>query len=97
MPERSFFLRGYQLPVCARCTGMMIGYILAIVLAIFGIRIDYLICMFLVLPLIVDGTVQYATRYTSNNFKRFISGIMYGVGCIQLITNLAYFVGELYE
>ena len=29
-PERSFFINGYQFPVCARCTGVMIGYLLAI-------------------------------------------------------------------
>src|SRR3954470_13491308 len=28
-PERSFFLRGHQLPVCARCTGLYAGAALA--------------------------------------------------------------------
>ena len=26
MPERSFFFKGYQFPVCERCTGLLIGY-----------------------------------------------------------------------
>ena len=30
MPERSFFYKGYQFPVCARCTGLMAGYLLGI-------------------------------------------------------------------
>ena len=30
MPERSFFFKGYQFPVCARCTGMIVGYFLSI-------------------------------------------------------------------
>lgn len=28
MSERSFFYKGYQFPVCARCTGVIIGQIL---------------------------------------------------------------------
>ena len=26
MPERSFFYKGKQFPVCARCTGVIIGF-----------------------------------------------------------------------
>lgn len=29
MPERSFFISGYQFPVCARCTGVIISAIIA--------------------------------------------------------------------
>ncbi|HWT27368.1 MAG TPA: DUF2085 domain-containing protein, partial [Mobilitalea sp.] len=29
-PDRSFFIKGYQMPVCARCFGVIIGYIIAL-------------------------------------------------------------------
>ena len=29
MPERSFFIKGYQFPVCARCTGVLVSSIAA--------------------------------------------------------------------
>ena len=29
MPERSFFINGFQFPVCARCTGVIISAIIA--------------------------------------------------------------------
>lgn len=32
MPERSFFIRGKQFPVCARCTGVFLGNIAAYVM-----------------------------------------------------------------
>ena len=35
MPERSFFFKGYQFPVCARCTGVAIGQFIALVLGLF--------------------------------------------------------------
>lgn len=29
-PDRSFFYKGYQFPVCARCTGLFVGYFVGI-------------------------------------------------------------------
>lgn len=37
------------------------------------------------IPLIVDGTVQYFTSYESNNIKRFISGILYGFSFTSIV------------
>ena len=41
MEERSFSFRGYQFPVCARCTGVLLGQLLAIPLLIIGIRFSW--------------------------------------------------------
>ena len=32
MPERSFFWKEYQFPICARCTGLAVGYLIGIML-----------------------------------------------------------------
>ena len=39
-PERSFFVKGYQMPVCARCEGELIG-ILAALIAVWFLRPSY--------------------------------------------------------
>ena len=36
MPERSFFIRGYQFPVCARCTGFYISLIIYFIYTYFN-------------------------------------------------------------
>lgn len=36
MPERSFFYKGKQFPVCARCTGVTVGQFLAVLINIIG-------------------------------------------------------------
>lgn len=95
MPERSFFINKYQFPVCARCTGMMVGYIMALFLVIIKINIKLIFCILLMIPMIIDGCVQYKTTYLSNNLKRFITGIMYGIGLIQIIVKIIYFLFNL--
>ena len=35
MPERTFFYKGKQFPVCARCTGVIIGQSVALIIGIF--------------------------------------------------------------
>ena len=57
MPERSFFYKGKQFPICARCTGILVGYL-------FGIHILYckkmhlLFEFSLLIPIAIDGLEQ---------------------------------------
>lgn len=76
LPERSFFFKGYQFPLCARCTGIAIGHVVAFIISPF-ITIKYSISI-LTFPLIIDGTIQYFSKYESTNFKRILSGFLYG-------------------
>ena len=76
MPERSFFIKGYQFPLCARCTGIAIGHFFAFIIAPF--HTFKLSIVVLALPLALDGTIQYFTPYESSNTKRVISGFLYG-------------------
>lgn len=52
LPERSFYWHGYQFPVCARCTGVYIGELLALfghfVIGSFW-RLDVLFCLVMLL------------------------------------------------
>lgn len=78
MQERSFSVRGYQLPLCARCTGLLCGHIIGFLLGCLTEVPLYAAC--LMLPLIADGTVQYLTAYESTNLRRVITGVLYGTG-----------------
>lgn len=88
MPERSFFLGSYQFPLCARCTGIMLGRMLAILLfpfVLIPMKIALTVLPLLLLPLAIDGLVQKYTKYESNNCKRVITGILWGFASISLI------------
>ena len=93
MPERSFFIRGYQLPLCARCTGIMIGNIIGLM----TFWIDFpLWTALLMIPMALDGTVQRFTDYEANNRRRLITGLLWGVASVAmtffLIRLLIYFL-----
>lgn len=85
MPERSFFLHKYQLPVCARCTGMILGEFISIAVLIFGVRIHICISLIIMVPMIMDGLIQLITNYISNNIKRATTGLLFGYGFIHFI------------
>ena len=87
-PERSFFLYGYQFPLCARCTGVLIGYVCSFFLLVFGFSIPSIVCILLLLPLVLDGMIQLFFYIMSNNTRRFITGTLFGIGFVQLIINI---------
>lgn len=84
MPERSFFIKGYQFPVCARCTGILIGYIIGIIYIIFCNKLGYILELILMLPMLIDGIGQYRGYFVSTNIRRLITGILAGISAICL-------------
>lgn len=95
MAERSFYFKGYQFPICARCTGMIIGEMLALITFFFGYKININTCIIMIIPMVLDGTIQFRTKYTSNNLKRITTGIVFGFGFVELIFLLITYVVQL--
>lgn len=94
MPERSFFICGYQMPICARCTGIIIGEIALIIFVIVSSLLSLLNGIVLTLPLIFDGTLQLKTRYTSTNLKRLLSGTLFGFGFFNTLFSVLYLIAK---
>ena len=87
-PERSFFLGGYQFLVCARCTGLFLGYAAGLISFLAGLRLPWQLLLLLGLPCAADGLLQYYTSYESNNGKRVVSGFLFGFAYLQLFSLL---------
>ncbi len=83
-PKRSFFYKGRQFPLCARCTGLYTGYS-SWPLFVFGVlNFNFLITFLMIAPTFVDGLTQYYFSWESRNWLRFISGLAAGVGLMSL-------------
>ena len=85
MPERSFFFKKYQFPVCARCTGVLIGYVFAIFS--WAIYIKLWLSVLCSIIMFVDWYIQHIGWKESTNLRRLITGIFggYGILSIQII------------
>lgn len=82
-PDRSFFVGGTQLPLCARCTGELAGILAG--LATYGlVHPTPLLAALLLVPLVVDGGVQMLTAYESGNLRRLATGLLFGYGLAVL-------------
>ena len=94
-PERSFFWKGKQFPVCARCTGIYLGYLSFPVFNFDFYYLSWTVALLLTLPTVVDGLTQAFLRRESNNFLRVTTGILAGVGLMAMVVNTGTFFGNL--
>lgn len=83
MDSRSFHCRNRKFPICARCTGELVGILAAAILFAF-VHPGLLWSALLLIPLVIDGGVQALTRYESTNGKRLVTGILFGYGLVNL-------------
>lgn len=93
-PERSFFWKGKQFPVCARCTGIHLGYLSfpLFLFSIFTLNIWWAIA--LITPTYLDGLTQAFFQRESNNILRVSTGFLAGIGLMSLIAIIGHYIGE---
>lgn len=88
IPERSFFIAGRQFPLCARCTGIFTGILLFPIFLVLKINPPFLFNIFFLIPLILDGSVQLIFCLMSNNPRRFITGLLYSFGFLNIVRSI---------
>jgi len=86
LPERSFFYKGKQFPVCARCTGVSIGQFAALTAGLFR-PVPTKTALALLTFMGLDWLVQEMGIKESTNRRRLITGICGGFGLFTLYIN----------
>lgn len=82
IPERSFHLAGHQFGVCSRCTGLYVGFAVAVLvypLARSLKRTDTPSRIWLVLatlPLVIDFALGYFSIWQNTHLSRFVTGAL---------------------
>jgi uncharacterized membrane protein len=88
IPERSYSFQGFQMPLCARCIGIHLGFIISSMFFLAGpkrlslglpgkkqmIALGIIMAFFL-----IDAGLSYSGLDTSNNLRRTLSGLAAGV------------------
>ena len=84
-PDRSFHFRdGTPFPICARCTGELAG-ILAAAVSYWFFHPGAAAGAALLVPMMADGFAQLCTPYESGNWRRLITGTLFGYGLTVLL------------
>ncbi len=97
MAERSFFWNGYQFPVCARCTGVVIGEIVCMITILLGIKLNIFLYVTLLLLMGLDWFIQYVNLLESNNIRRLITGLLGGIGLTGIYFYIIMYLIELFK
>lgn len=84
LSSRSFFVRNRQFHICARCTGIITGYIISPLLLLVS---EYAFKMFVVsfTALVLDGVTQLMRWRESNNKLRLITGFVTGATALSFL------------
>ncbi|MDM5328802.1 DUF2085 domain-containing protein [Neobacillus sp. CF12] len=89
MKSRSLTIKGHTLPLCARCTGILLGYLFFPLFLIFELYIPLWLGIVLNLPMVLDGWTQKRQIRMSNNPLRLTTGIISGFGQSILIVSIS--------
>lgn len=81
--DRSFHFRGERFPICARCTGELVGMVLSALTYALG-HPGAVVSLLLMVPMVLDGTIQSCTAYESTNARRFVTGLLFGYALVNL-------------
>jgi uncharacterized membrane protein len=96
LPDRTFKIKNWYFPVCARCTGFYIGAF-SYFIYVYFVYVEYttiliLIAFLMITPALLDGLTQFLGFRESNNILRLFTGLMGGVGLAILIKTLKYII-----
>jgi uncharacterized membrane protein len=101
LPERSYFLDGVQMPLCARCIGIHLGFVLSVIYLSTGPRrfssalprVWQLAMLGAVMSVFLgDSLLSYSGLSVSDNLRRTLSGLALGVPLPFLLVPLLNYV-----
>jgi uncharacterized membrane protein len=95
LQSRSFFYKNFQFPVCARCTGILIGQLIVAPLSLFLGFNHFILNLLLLLMMVIDGSLQYFKILESNNIRRLVTGIMGGYAMFLLTVSILTYLWRI--
>lgn len=90
IPERTLWIGGRYLPVCARDTGAYLGFYIGCLMLPFRNRKatgppNLWMTFSMVVPILIDGVGQLFGFWTSTNDLRLITGLLFGASVTPLL------------
>ena len=86
--DRSFKIKGWQFPICSRCTGILTGQTIGIIIYLMSVRIPIYIDIIFLLLMFLDWYIQFKGIKESTNLRRFITGNLAGIAQTSIIIEI---------
>ena len=86
--DRSFKIKGWQFPICSRCTGILTGQIIGIIIYLFKVRIPFYLDFIFLTLMFLDWFIQFKNIKESTNIRRFITGNLAGIAQTSIFLNI---------
>lgn len=103
MPSRTIWISEIPMGLCSRCSGIYLSLLSTLFLSfiqqdVFK-RKNLKYAIVLLLPLIIDGTLQFIGPYTSSNIIRLTTGLLFGfsLGYLIIYFTTSKNIRSLYE
>lgn len=93
--DRSFKIKGWQFPICSRCTGILIGQIIGIIIYLFKVRIPFYLDFIFLALMFLDWFIQFKNIKESTNIRRFITGNLAGIAQTSIFLNIVLILIKL--
>ena len=90
--ERCFKTKNYVFPICSRCTGILISFLISLILIINKYYINFWISVVLLIIMFIDWLLQYLKILMSTNLRRFITGLIGGLGLTYFYYYIIIFI-----
>lgn len=90
--DRCLSIRGYEFPICSRCTAIYAGFITGLLFEIvFGLPSKEILPVYILLvaPTGIDGLTQLLSDRESTNLIRLITGYPAGIGLILFVRTVS--------
>ena len=85
-----------QFPICARCTGELVGILLeAVFFMVWRWYASWGWCVVFAAPLVIDGFLQAKTKWFSNNALRFFTGAFFGIAFVSIFLRIHFLFLEI--
>lgn len=95
LPDRTIYFRNKPLPLCARCTGTLLG-VFTLPIFHWGILDPSIELIFILgAPALFDALTQFLGWRKSNNKLRLLTGFLLGMGIGALIVLCGQFLVSL--
>lgn len=90
--DRSFKIRGWQFPICSRCTGILTGQVIGIIIYLLGQRIPIYADFLFLIIMFLDWFIQFKKIKESTNFRRFLTGNLSGIAQMSILIKIILFI-----